>query len=106
MAGGGAPMPAYLGAMLQQTADNLDRLQQLLVRSEENRGELQNAVGTLSQRLAALSDRLTRDQDLVERLIGGQQEMLRADGAARRRPRPWTRPRASTSATPTSSSGG
>jgi Mg2+ and Co2+ transporter CorA len=70
-------MPAYLGAMLQQTADNLDRIQQLLVRSEENRGEMQNAVGTLSQRLAALSDRLTRDQDLFERLLGGQQEMLR-----------------------------
>jgi hypothetical protein len=83
----GAAMPAYLGAMLQQTADNLDRIQQLLVRSEENRGELHNAVGTLSQRLAALSDRLTRDQDLVERLLGGQQEMLRqmahrADGSA------------------------
>ncbi len=74
---GGASMPAYLGAMLQQTADNLDRIQQLLVRSEENRGEMQNAVGTLSQRLAALSDRLTRDQDLFERLLGGQQEMLR-----------------------------
>jgi hypothetical protein len=74
---GGAPIPAYVAAMLQQTADNLDRLQHLLTRSEENRGDLQAAVGTLSQRLAALSDRLAQDQDLTERLLAGQQEMLR-----------------------------
>jgi hypothetical protein len=74
---GGAPIPAYVAAMLQQTADNLDRLQQLLARSEENRGDLQAAVGALSQRLAALSDRLAQDQDLTERLLAGQQEMLR-----------------------------
>jgi hypothetical protein len=73
----GAPMPAYVSAMLQQTADNLDRVQNLLTRSEDNRGELQSAIGTLSSRLAALSDRLSRDQDLVERLLTSQQEMLR-----------------------------
>ena len=38
---------------------------------------MQGAIGTLSNRLAALSDRLTRDQDLVERLLASQQEMLR-----------------------------
>ena len=74
---GGAPMPAYVSAMLQQTADNLERVQSLLTRSEDNRGELQGAIGTLSNRLAAISDRLTRDQDLVERLLASQQEMLR-----------------------------
>src|SRR3954467_2220618 len=66
---GGAPMPAYVSAMLQQTADNLDRVQSLLTRSEDNRGELQGAIGTLSKRLAAISERLTRDQELVERLL-------------------------------------
>ena len=74
---GGAPMPAYVSAMLQQTADNLDRVQSLLTRSEDNRGELQGAIGTLSNRLAAISERLTRDQELVERLLASQQEMLR-----------------------------
>jgi hypothetical protein len=74
---GGAPMPAYVAAMLQQTADNLDRLQSQLSRSEDNRGELQGAVGLLSQRLAELSDRLAQDQDVVERMVSGQQELLR-----------------------------
>jgi hypothetical protein len=74
---GGAPMPAYVAAMLQQTADNLDRLQTQLSRSEDNRGELQGAVGLLSQRLAELSDRLAHDQDVVQRMVGGQQEILR-----------------------------
>jgi hypothetical protein len=73
----GAPMPAYVSAMLQQTADNLDRVQNLLARSEDSRGDLQGAIGTLSNRLAALSERLVRDQDMVERLLASQQEMLR-----------------------------
>ena len=70
-------MPAYVSAMLQQTADNLDRLQQLLGRSEDERTVLGQAIGTLGQRLAALDDRLARDQSLGERLLSSQLEMTR-----------------------------
>lgn len=83
----GASLPAYVSAMLQQTADNMDRLQQLMARGEDGRGELTSVIGLLGQRLAALDDRLQRDQNMVERLLAGQQEMLRhlaqrAEGAA------------------------
>lgn len=75
--GAGTSLPAYVSAMLQQTADNMDRLQQLIARGEDGRGELTSVIGVLGQRLGALDDRLQRDQGMVERLLAGQQEMLR-----------------------------
>lgn len=75
--GGSASMPAYVAALLQQTADNLERLQQLMARGEDGRGELQGALATLNQRLAALTDRVGRDQEGMERLLDGQQALLR-----------------------------
>ncbi len=70
-------MPAYLSALLQQTADNLERMQQVIARSEDGRGDLQGVMGTLNQRLGALGDRLARDSETVERLLIAQQELLR-----------------------------
>lgn len=73
---GGPPLPAYVSALLQQTADNLDRLQQLISRSEDGRSGLQTTVGHLSHNLAQLSDRLAREQDILERMASGQQMLL------------------------------
>ena len=56
--GGGPALPAYLSALLQQTADNLDRLQQVVGRGEDERGALQGAIDQLNQNLASLGDRL------------------------------------------------
>ena len=51
---GGPSLPAYLSALLQQTADNLDRLQQLMGRSESERSALHGGLVQLNHNLAAL----------------------------------------------------
>jgi hypothetical protein len=77
LGGGGAPsLPAYLSALLQQTADNLDRLQQLMGRSESERTALQGSMVQLNQNLAALGDRLGREQAMLERMAGSQQALV------------------------------
>lgn len=73
----GGSMPAYVSAMLQQTADNLDGLTQLMTRGEHGRGELTQVLGLLSQRLAALDDRMQREASTTERLLSGQQDLVR-----------------------------
>jgi hypothetical protein len=74
--GGGPPLPAYLAALLQQTADNIDRLQQLVGRSEAERGAFQGTIAQLNHNLASLGDRLGRDQDLLERVVGSQHALV------------------------------
>jgi len=73
---GGPALPAYLSALLQQTADNIDRLQQVVGRGEQERGALQVTINQLNQHLAALADRLGRDRDLVDRVVGSQQALV------------------------------
>jgi hypothetical protein len=73
---GGPSMPAYLSALLQQTADNLDRLQQVIGRSENERAALQGSMNQLNQNLSSLSDRLGREQELLERMVGSQQTLM------------------------------
>ena len=74
--GGGPALPAYLSALLQQTADNIDRLQQVVGRGEQERGALQAMVNQLNHNLAALADRLGRDQDMLDRMLGSQQQLV------------------------------
>lgn len=74
--GGGQALPAYLSALLQQTADNIDRLQQIVGRGEAERGALQNTILQLNQNLASLGDRIGRDRDLLERVVAGQQALV------------------------------
>jgi hypothetical protein len=74
--GGGPPLPAYLSALLQQTADNIDRLQQLVGRGEAERGAFQGGIAQLNQNLASLTDRLGRDHDLLERVVASQQALV------------------------------
>ena len=71
-----AALPAYLSALLQQTADDIDRLQQVVGRGENERGALQGTIAQLNQNLAALADRLGRDQGMLERVVGSQQALV------------------------------
>jgi hypothetical protein len=74
--GSGQPLPAYLSALLQQTADNIDRLQQIVGRGEAERGALQGTIVQLNQSLATIGDRLGRDRDLLERVVASQQALV------------------------------
>lgn len=73
---GGPSLPAYVSALLQQTADNLDRLQQLVGRGESERSALQSTMNQLNQNLATLGDRLAREQEMLERMVGSQQALV------------------------------
>ena len=73
-------MPAYMEALLQQTAENVDQLRLALDRSEHGRGELNELLAVLNDRLGMLGERLRHDQDGLARLLGQQQTAQAALG--------------------------
>jgi len=68
--------PAFVQALLEQTADGLDRLQRILGRGEESRIAANNNLITLTERLAFLSDQIRAEQGLLVK-FGEQQGELR-----------------------------
>ena len=74
--GGEMAAPAFVEALLEQTADGLERLQRILGRGEESRITANNNLVTLTERLAQLSDQIRAEQGLLVRL-GEQQGELR-----------------------------
>lgn len=69
---GEANVPVYVQALLEQTAENMEGLQRVLVRGEESRGQSNNALLAMSDRLAQLSDTLSSNQQLMEKLAANQ----------------------------------
>jgi biopolymer transport protein ExbB/TolQ len=61
-------VPAYVQALLEQTADSLDSLRRIIQRSEDGRASSQASLLQLSERLAELTDRMGREQDVLRRL--------------------------------------
>ena len=55
--------PAYLTALLEQTAESIDNLQRTMARSEEKRDASSRALVSLTEKLADLSDVMRRGQD-------------------------------------------
>ena len=74
--GGEMAAPAFVQALLEQTADGLDRLQRILGRGEESRIAANNNLITLTERLAFLSDQIRAEQGLLVK-FGEQQGELR-----------------------------
>jgi len=75
LADGDQSVPAYVSALLEQTAESLDSLQRTLARNEERRHAGDNAMNTVSERLAALTDQMRAEQDLMVKLVEGQMEL-------------------------------
>ena len=84
LGGGGAigdgdqAVPAYVQALLEQTADSLEALQRTLMRSEEGRQVEQQNLSTLNEKLAGLADTMKVEQDLLLKLAESQQELKTA----------------------------
>ncbi len=78
---GEAPIPAYVQALLEQTAENMEALQRTLARGEEGRIQANQAVLALTERLASLSDTLRGTHAalarLAEREDAGTAQLLR-----------------------------
>ncbi len=52
---GDGSVPAYIQALLEQTADSLDSLQRIIARGEEERGASARNLGILNERLGTLA---------------------------------------------------
>ncbi len=72
---GDQSVPAYVQALLEQTADSLDNLQRTLARNEERKGSGDFVMNQLNERLAALTDQMKSEQDLMVKLVEGQLEL-------------------------------
>ena len=79
--GGEGSVPAYLQALLEQTADSLESLQRLLARSEENRIASNTTFASLAERLGSIGEHMNAGQAQMVRLSEsslGQNEAVRA----------------------------
>jgi biopolymer transport protein ExbB/TolQ len=72
---GDATIPAYVEALLEQSAENIDKLQRTLLRSEENRENSAAGVTQLIERLSTLSETLRQQQQLLARLAENAVEL-------------------------------
>lgn len=79
--GGGAvvdgdqSVPAYVQALLEQTADSLDNLQRTMARSEESRNSTGAALMQLNEKLSLLTEQMRAEQGLLLKLTEHQIEM-------------------------------
>jgi hypothetical protein len=73
--GGDGSVPAYIQALLEQTADSLENLQRILARSEESRIGANNTLPALIDRLSTLSEHMRAGQMLMVRLAENQMEL-------------------------------
>jgi hypothetical protein len=81
--GGGGPMgeggdqsvPAYIQALLEQTADSLENLQRTMARGEEGRVQANSNLLSLTERLSTLSDQMRASQNLMVKLAESQMEL-------------------------------
>jgi hypothetical protein len=78
LAEGDASVPVYLQALLEQTAENMENLQRILGRDEENRVEMGQAVLQLNERLSALADTMRANQQLMIRIAETQNALTPA----------------------------
>jgi hypothetical protein len=80
--GGGGPVgedggsvPAYVSALLEQTAESLEEMQRTMARANDERGQSHAALLSLTDRLAQLTDTMRANQDLMLRLAESQHEI-------------------------------
>jgi hypothetical protein len=72
---GEASVPAYIQALLEQTADSLDNLQRILSRGEEGRIAANAPLLALAEKLSNLTDQMRAEQSLMLRLAEQQGEL-------------------------------
>lgn len=72
---GETSVPAYIQALLEQTADSLDSLQRIIQRSEEGRNAANTNILQLTDKLSALTDQMRAEQSLMLKLAESQLEL-------------------------------
>lgn len=69
---GEGSVPVYVQALLEQTAENMENLQRILVRGEDSRVLGNQAIVDLNDRIAQLSDTMRNSQQLMLRIAESQ----------------------------------
>jgi hypothetical protein len=72
---GDGSVPAYIQALLEQTADSLENLQRILARSEESRIGANATLASLTDRLEVFGEQMKAGQLLMVRLAENQLEL-------------------------------
>ncbi|WP_341895703.1 flagellar motor protein MotA [Ferrovibrio terrae] len=75
VAEGDQSVPAYVQALLEQTADSLDNLQRTMARSEDSRGQTGAALLQLNEKLSLLTEQMRAEQGLLLKLTEHQIDM-------------------------------
>ena len=75
---GEGSIPLYVQALLEQTAENMEQLQSVLGRGEEARIAANQAIVSLSEKVAMLSDTMRANQQLMLRIAEGQAQLAPA----------------------------
>jgi biopolymer transport protein ExbB/TolQ len=74
-AGGGESVPAYIQALLEQTADSLDTLQRTISGGEEDRAQINRNLMQLTERLTTLTDQMRTEQSVLMRVAETQSQL-------------------------------
>jgi len=75
IADGDQSVPAYVQALLEQTADSLDNLQRTMARGEDSRSSTGAALMQLNEKLSLLTEQMRAEQGLLLKLTEHQIEM-------------------------------
>jgi len=65
---GDASVPAYVSALLEQSADSLESLHRVISRSEENKSDINNAIISLSSHLSGLVDHQVEMRSVMKQM--------------------------------------
>jgi hypothetical protein len=68
-------MPAYVQALLEQTAESLENLQRTLARGEESRANADSGIHSLAGKIETLTDQMRTEQALMKSLAETQVSM-------------------------------
>src|SRR6185295_17138537 len=72
---GDQPVPAYIQALLEQTAESLGELQRTIGRAEDNRHQQGANFKLLADQIGQLNDQLRTEQQAMQRLADSQGEL-------------------------------
>ncbi len=72
---GDSSVPVYVQALLEQTAENMENLQSILVRGEDGRVQANGAILALTEKIGTLSETMRTNQQLMLRLAETQAQL-------------------------------
>ena len=72
---GEGSVPVYVQALLETTAENMENLQAVLSRGEDGRVQANNAIISLSEKIATLSETMRTSQQLMLRIAETQAQL-------------------------------